>query len=382
MSDHAHKRIPVNLIAGPLGVGKTTTINHLLEHRPAGERWAVLVNEYGLVGLDAALMESSDELGGRSGVEVREVAGGCICCSAGFMFEMSLVLLLQRRPDRLLIEPTGLAALSGILDTLDRQGIRESVDVRSVVCLLDPGRLADDLLRDEVLDQVEAADVLLASRSDLATAEQLRAFNSWATGLFPSKRFVGHVERGGMAPALLDLGSNREAAVQRRGHRHEDVGAHDHHTDNHVHGHDEQAKEMEPTLMTCDEAHPIQRRTHQSPHASTVGWVCWSGLLFDADRVAAWLRRLARLPGVRRTKAVLRTTEGWWGFNVADGVEEVRPSGYRRDSRIELVIEGALLPDTDALQQELRGCLPLPLNTPSPAQRANDADLCLRNDPV
>ena len=376
MSDHAHKRIPVNLIAGPLGVGKTTTINYLLERRPAGERWAVLVNQYGLVGLDAALMESSGELGGRSGVEVREVAGGCICCSAGFMFEMSLVLLLQRHPDRLLIEPTGLAALSGVLDTLDREGIRESVDVRSVVCLLEPDRLAEDLLREEVRDQVEAADVVLASRSDLATTEQLRAFDSWATGLFPSKRFVGHVERGGMAPALLDLVSNREAAVQRRGHRHEDVGAHDHHADNQAYGHDQQANEIEPTLR-CDEAHPIERRTHQSPHASTVGWICWSGLFFDADRVAAWLRRLARLPGVRRTKAVLRTTEGWWGFNVADGVEEVRPSGYRRDSRIELVIEGTLLPDADALEHELRGCLSLPPNTPSPSQRDNDADLHL-----
>jgi len=58
--------------------------------------------------------------------EIREVAGGCICCSAGIMFEVSLVMLLQRRPVRLLIEPTGLAALPGILDTLNRPGIREA----------------------------------------------------------------------------------------------------------------------------------------------------------------------------------------------------------------------------------------------------------------
>ena len=119
MSARPRPPIPVNIISGPLGVGKTTTINQLLAQRPSNERWAVLVNEYGLVGLDAALLESSPDNARRPSVEIREVAGGCICCSAGFMFDMSLVLLLQRRPDRLLIEPTGLAALSGILNTLD-----------------------------------------------------------------------------------------------------------------------------------------------------------------------------------------------------------------------------------------------------------------------
>ncbi len=110
MSTKNRKPIPINIISGPLGVGKTTTINHLMELRPPEERWAILVNEYGLVGLDAALMQTESERKGGAGVEIREVAGGCICCSAGFMFEVSLVFLLQRRPDRLLIEPTGLAA--------------------------------------------------------------------------------------------------------------------------------------------------------------------------------------------------------------------------------------------------------------------------------
>ena len=94
------KRVPVNVIGGSLGVGKTTTINHLMAQRPVGERWAVLVNEYGLIGLDAALIEGEGRsAGGQNGVEIREVAGGCICCSAGIFFEMSLVQLLQRRPD-------------------------------------------------------------------------------------------------------------------------------------------------------------------------------------------------------------------------------------------------------------------------------------------
>ena len=202
--------IPVNLVAGPLGAGKTTTINHLLRNRPERERWAVLVNEYGLIGLDAALMGSSEP---NPGVQIKEVAGGCICCSAGFMFEVSLVLLLQRRPDRLLIEPTGLAELSGILDTLGRDGIREAVDVRSIICMLDPSRLEKDVARDEVQDQFEAADVLLASRSDLATPEQLEAFNTWAASLVSSEAVRRTRDPGRTFPiSQLDLVADRRLA--------------------------------------------------------------------------------------------------------------------------------------------------------------------------
>jgi G3E family GTPase len=358
MSKSSRAPIPVNVIAGSLGVGKTTTINHLLKQRPPDERWAVLVNEYGLIGLDAALMEGSDAGNGPAGVEIREVAGGCICCSAGVMFEMSLVLLLRRRPDRLLIEPTGLAALSGILDTLDRPGIRPSVDVQSIVCLLDPARLDEVLLREEVRDQVEAADVLLASLSDLASEDQLHAFDSWANGLFPAKSFVGPVERGRMPSELLHLVSDRDGPVRRRGHRHEadESHHHAHEASHHADEHSVHSLDIE-SGVSCDETRPIVQQAHHSSVASTIGWVCWAGWIFDAALVTSWLRDVASLPGARRAKAVLRTTDGWLSYNLADGVEEFRPSGYRRDSRIEVIVEGAEPPDADGLERQLRACL-------------------------
>ena len=115
----------------PKASGKTTTINHLLKHRPATEQWAVLVNEYGLIGLDAALMASASEPGQPPGVQIREVAGGCICFSAAF-------------------------------DEVTR--------------------------REEVQDQVKAADVLLAGRSDLATADQLDAGAARVPRFTPRRR--------------------------------------------------------------------------------------------------------------------------------------------------------------------------------------------------
>ena len=80
-------------------------------------------------------------------------------------------------------------------------------------------------------------------------------------------------------------------------------------------------------------------------------------LVFDAERISVWLNSLSQLPGAVRTKAVLRTNEGWWCFNFVDRKEELRPSGYRRDSRIEVIIEGEDVPDIQSLEQELQKCL-------------------------
>lgn len=364
MNEDKRKKIPVNIISGPLGVGKTTTINHILRLRPENERWAVLVNEYGLVGLDAAFMSTET-----SGVQIKEVAGGCICCSAGFMFEVSLVLLLQRRPDRLLIEPTGLAALSGILDTLDRAGIREAVDLRSVLCLLDPVQYKESMRRPEVQDQIEAADVLLASRSDLASPQQLHAFHEWANDIFPPKRCIKQIVHGEISIELLDLVVDRDSVVPRAGHHHgtdhkHDAHAHtdhvhtDHKKDAHAHtDHGHTDHEQSDTQIYCDETQPIVQRVHRSEQASTIGWICWEQLIFDAESVSCWLSALSKLPNTLRVKAVLRTNEGWWTFNFSHGVEEVKPSGYRRDSRIEMITEGEFVSNPNDLEQRLQACL-------------------------
>ena len=98
------------------------------------------------------------------------------------------------------------------------------------------------------------------------------------------------------------------------------------------------------------------RRCH-CYNLSTIGWICWDEWVFDAERVLSWLKQLSELPGSQRTKAVLHTNEGWWGFNFVDDIKEARPSGYRRDSRLEIVIEGERLPSPEILENELRNCL-------------------------
>ena len=87
-------QIPTNIITGFLGVGKTTAIQKLLSQKPVAERWAVLVNEFGEVGIDSNLFSSAN--GHKSGVTIRQVPGGCMCCTNGLPMQMALIPLIQK----------------------------------------------------------------------------------------------------------------------------------------------------------------------------------------------------------------------------------------------------------------------------------------------
>jgi Ni2+-binding GTPase involved in maturation of urease and hydrogenase len=190
--------VPVTVVTGFLGVGKTTAILDLLASGAAGARPAVLVNDFGVIGVDAARMRLD-------GVEVREVAGGCICCAAALPLRVALVRLLREvRPDRLIIEPSGLARADGVLDVLRSPGLAAAVDVRATITIVDPARFpaTDPDIAEIEAAQVQAGDVLVVNRSDLAAPEGV------ARGLaarFPRPRVVAITERGRLHPGWLSL---------------------------------------------------------------------------------------------------------------------------------------------------------------------------------
>ena len=132
------KNIPTHLIAGPLGAGKTSLIRQLLAQKPAGERWAVLINEFGQIGLDAALLSTDAE-----GISLGEVAGGCLCCVNGAPFRVGLARLLRKaRPHRLLIEPSGLGHPAELLRQLGEEPWAGVLALQPAVLVLDAAALA------------------------------------------------------------------------------------------------------------------------------------------------------------------------------------------------------------------------------------------------
>ena len=252
------KRLPVTVVTGFLGAGKTTVLRHLLT--TSGQRLAVMVNEFGSVGLDGDLIKScgfcpDEELEGR----LVELNNGCLCCTVQDDFLPTMEQLLERADqlDGIVIETSGLALPRPLLQALDWPAIRSRVHVNGVVTLVDGEALAagspvadpDALERqrqedpnldhitaiDELFrDQLQAADLVLVSRSDCVDARQLEGVTSDLRQRVRAGTALLPVRRGAVDPELV-LGLERQLQADARGHDHDHQ---DHDQDHHDHGHD------------------------------------------------------------------------------------------------------------------------------------------------
>lgn len=165
-------QVPTNLITGFLGVGKTSAILNLMQQKPSNERWAVLINEFGEIGVDGSLV--SGQSSEAQGIYISEVPGGCMCCSAGLPMQIALNFLLRKaRPHRLLVEPTGLGHPVEVLQALSAENYREVLSLQRTITLVDARNLSDDryITHTTFLQQLEIADVIVANKEDLYTAQ-------------------------------------------------------------------------------------------------------------------------------------------------------------------------------------------------------------------
>lgn len=191
-------KIPVTVITGFLGAGKTTLIRHLMQN-PQGKRLAILVNEFGTVGVDGDILKScADENCPEENIV--ELANGCICCTVAddFIPTIEALMALPQRPDHILIETSGLALPKPLLKAFDWPAIRSKITVDGVIALADAeavaaGRFAPDVaavdaqraaddsidhetpLSEVFEDQILCADLILLSKADLAGEAGLAA---------------------------------------------------------------------------------------------------------------------------------------------------------------------------------------------------------------
>lgn len=167
----ASPAIPVHIISGFLGAGKTTLLKQLLAQKPEQEVWAVLMNEFGQIGVDQQLL-SQDE-----GYAVKELLGGCLCCSSQLPMQIALSRLLsEAKPDRLFIEPTGLGHPAQLLEQLTEPYWHSQLKMQVLVTVVDGSRLHDQAWTQQYLyaDQLKAAQLIVISHPDLmAKADHL-----------------------------------------------------------------------------------------------------------------------------------------------------------------------------------------------------------------
>lgn len=286
---------PITVIAGFLGAGKTTTIRAWMAARE--QNAAVIVNDFGEAGIDAALLGD--------GTSVTNIPGGCICCTAPAGLARAVATVLDEvRPTRIFIEPSGLARPRDVLDMLARGGLRDRVALGPTVVIVDPN-VPPNELSDEQLD---AADVLVINRTDLASPDAVAALRESVAARWPGPARVLETSHGVLPEDALSWPEGAGATVR-------------------------------------------YARVHDRP--STDGYRARSWIL-PPDRTVSWDRLRALLtstPGIARFKGLFYGDVGWFRVDVAGGQLHFDATSWRRDNRADLILS-----EGDPAAFELEAC--------------------------
>jgi G3E family GTPase len=351
------KAVPTNIITGALGVGKTTLIQALLAKKPVNERWAVLVNEFGEVGIDGALISSSrlTESQKNTGIFVLEVPGGCMCCASGLPMQIALnQLLANARPHRLLIEPTGLGHPKEVLETLSAQHYKTVLDIRATLTLIDARKLKDDKWRNHKTfqEQLQIADSIVLTKTDLCSNEDEALLTTYLHELELSDRVRIRAEQGEIAWEVLDSAS--KFLTRRTKHNLNSPSS-------------TAGISSKPLMQLHSDAHyPVQKKlsadssklikvSKQAEGFYSQGWICPHGYTASYQSVMRTFESIS----VERLKAVIATDAGIYSFNMQDQELTCSKLNYINDSRIELITQDKLEADNAASKIETLLALPI-----------------------
>jgi len=309
--------VPANIITGFLGVGKTSTILQLLKSKPKGERWAVLVNEFGEIGIDGALFEGQHSE--KEGVYIREVPGGCMCCTAGLPMRVALTQLLRRaKPDRLLIEPTGLGHPQEVLQTLGDENFRGVLAIQKTITLVDARQLSDSryVEHETFQQQVAIADVIVANKQDLYSEQDKAVLRSYLKEHSPADATLIFTEQGVIEPKLLDgvkvvKPNNAVAAL--------------------MFGSEGGQSHSKATLPDCG----FIKAVNQGEGFASTGWRFSSRFEFDQKTLFAFLSGIK----AERLKATFITNKGCFSYNLTRDALSEMSCAHLDESRIEIIAD-------------------------------------------
>ncbi|WP_017092535.1 CobW family GTP-binding protein [Vibrio splendidus] len=294
--------IPTNIITGFLGVGKTSAILNLMKNKPVNERWAVLVNEFGEIGVDGSLIQGNQTT---QQVFIREVPGGCMCCAAGLPMQIALnQLLTEAKPDRLLIEPTGLGHPKEVLQVLSSEHYRKVLSLQKNVTLVDARKLSDSRYADHDTfnQQITIADTVVGNKVDLYQDGDAEKLAEYVTEICHPNTKLVFAHHGKI---LFEEFEGDTSFFSQQAH---------HHHQHHAH---KQEKPLASELPMPESG--MIKATNQGEGFESVGWRFSAEKLFDHQRLRHFLVGLK----AERMKAVFITQSGIFGYNLTeDGLTE------------------------------------------------------------
>jgi putative photosynthetic complex assembly protein 2 len=308
----------IEVVSGFLGAGKTTFMRRRLES--AGPRTVVLVNDFASVGIDGSLLQGQ-------GADVVELPNGCICCSLRKDLTQQLSTMVAKyAPERVLIEPSGVADLASLMATLNDPALKPMVRSQSVTTVIDAGAFLADHARNRTLLEAQArlASVLVVNKADLATPAELVMVQNTLR------------ELNAIAPIMAaTYGVAQTGSIVTRAVAHAHHEGHDHHDhDHHDHEH------------------------HHEPHPSMQAWDTVIEGVLRPDRLLPVLEAVAAgsFGDIRRLKGIARAGAGWIRFDVAGGRPSLAAFAPGPDEIARVVAIGDHV-DTEALRAQLLGCV-------------------------
>jgi G3E family GTPase len=322
--------VPTNVITGFLGVGKTSAILHLLNQKPAHERWAILVNEFGEIGVDGSLFAGKPS--DKQGIFIREVPGGCMCCASGLPMQIALnQLLAKAKPDRLLIEPTGLGHPKEVLQVLSSEHYQGVLSLQKTLTLVDARKLADPryINHDTFNQQIKVADRVIGNKLDLYQNEDKARLEDYVNQQCQSEADLVFTQHGVIPLSVLEGPT-----------AHQPQESHHHHHEPHA-----SPLDIDTPIPDCG----YIKAMNKGEGYNSVGWRFSPDKIFSRQKLFLFLTGLA----AERMKAVFITQEGVFGYNLTpDALTEIELDDCQ-ESCIEIISETI----DDTIEQQLLSCV-------------------------
>jgi G3E family GTPase len=353
--------IPVTIITGFLGSGKTTLLNHILSNQD-GLKTAVLVNEFGEIGIDNELLVTTGE-------DMVELSNGCICCTINNDLVEAVYKILERpeKIDYLVVETTGLADPLPVALTFLGTDLRDLTRLDSIVTVVDAENFSIDLFNSQAAEnQIAYADIILLNKSDLVDEADLDLLEVRVRDMRPGARLLRSVKGQVPLPLILSVGLFETDQYYAPADEHQDHHDHKHddHHDHDAHSHDEHEHHDHSACDHdhghCEHEHHDHHEHQHSDHLAIDGF---TSLSFESDRPFS-VRKFQtflddQMPvNVFRAKGILWFEESPKRhiFHLSGKRFSLDDDEWKGEPKNQLVLIGQNL-DHDALRSQIERCL-------------------------
>ncbi|QDL08535.1 GTP-binding protein [Brasilonema octagenarum UFV-E1] len=365
--DAPKKGLPVTIITGFLGSGKTTLLNHILTNQQ-GLKTAVLVNEFGEIGIDNELIISTDD----SNDNMVELSNGCICCTINNDLVDAVYKVLERQDkiDYLVVETTGLADPLPVALTFLGTELRDLTRLDSIITVVDAANYSLDLFNSEAAhSQIAYGDVILLNKTDLVSQAELETLEVKLREVKEGARIIRTTKSQVPLPLILSVGlfeSDKYFADSASSHSH-DHHDHDHDHSEHAHDHHDHEHDHDHDHSKCTHDHDHEHHHHHhSDHLENDGF---TSISFQTDKPFA-IRKFQYFLDNQLPETIFRAKGIMWFdespqrhiFHLCGKRFSLDDDEWKGEKKNQLVLIGQNL-DRETLINQLENCICLPSTT-------------------